>query len=203
MLNKGGISHFSCSSFHRWLCKNYNNLKTQDRKFGQAFMKMVKNADLWLQDTASAGSGAQMQSGTTIPFFQKVLRFLIYIFFNKSKQLVYFSINHLVELKQKLAWVIKTCDELQPTRLKPGKVISNRKEVLQWESQSNFIGRWCCSTQLYHVCANRYPQILWIHVIFYHYFSLLGQTVPQITVTVLFSFFFFFSCAKDFQTWLY
>lgn len=83
--------------------------------------------------------------------------------------------------------------------VKTWQSLSNRKEVLQRESQFNFVGRWCRSTQLYHVCANRYPQILWIHVVFYHYFSLLGQTVPQITVTVLFSFFFFFPVLKIFK----
>lgn len=101
----------------------------------------------------------------------------------------------MAELKQKLAWVIRTCDELQPTWLKLGKVISNRKEVLQWGRQFNFVGRWYHSTQLYHVCANRYPQILRIHVGFYHCFSLLGQTVPQLTVIVL----FFFSVLKSFK----
>lgn len=85
---------------------------------------------------------------------------------------------------------------LQPIWLKLSKAISNRKEVLKMGEEFNFVGRWSCSTQLYHRCTSRYPQILKIHMSSYHYFSLLSQTVPQITVIVLF---FFFPVLKSFK----
>lgn len=80
--------------------------------------------------------------------------------------------------------------------LKFAKVISNRKEVLLHGRQFGFVGRWIHSTQLSQVCANRYPKVTQIRRAFYHYFSHLAQTAPQITVIAPFS---FFSVLKSFK----
>lgn len=69
-----------------------------------------------------------------------------------------------------------------------------QKEVLQHGRQFSFAGRWIHSSQLSHICANRYPKLIQIHRAFHHCFFYLAQTVPQITVIVLFSVFFF--CAE-------
>lgn len=74
--------------------------------------------------------------------------------------------------------------------LKCAKVISNRKEVLRLRSQFGFVGRWIHSTQLSHMCANRYSKIIQVHRAFHNCFSHLAQTVPQIIVIVPFSLFF-------------